>query len=148
MRATPRDRLAYRHASPTSSASISGPGSNPPSVTAGDAMDSAQLTINAGGVGMDRTVITGTGYIGQYPAPLAGMYESLATCPDNLLLFMHHVPYTYRLHSGQTWVMQVHRRHPPLGAKQLSAAQVLVLENLLYTVKSPTPFTPRPSKRP
>ena len=34
------------------------------------------------GVGMDRTVATGTGFIGQYPPPLAAMYESLATCPD------------------------------------------------------------------
>ncbi len=49
------------------------------------------------GLGMDRTVATGTGYIGQYPPQLATKYESLSTCPDDLLLFMHHVPYTYRL---------------------------------------------------
>ncbi len=53
-------------------------------------------TQNAG-VGMDRTVATGSGYIGQYPPQLAATYENLATCPDNLLLFMHHVPYTYHL---------------------------------------------------
>ncbi len=51
---------------------------------------------------MDRTVATGTGYIGQYPPAVAAMYTSLKTCPDNLLLFMHHVPYTYRLHTGKT----------------------------------------------
>jgi alpha-glucuronidase len=45
------------------------------------------------GIGMDRTVATGTGYIGQYPKELAEKYESLATCPDDLLLFFHHVPY-------------------------------------------------------
>ncbi|WP_419804730.1 alpha-glucuronidase family glycosyl hydrolase [Terriglobus sp.] len=50
-----------------------------------------------GGIGMDRTVATGTGYIGQYPPELASKYESLATCPDDLLLFMHHVPWTYHL---------------------------------------------------
>ena len=33
------------------------------------------------GIGMDRTVATGTGYIGQYPKELAEKYESLATCP-------------------------------------------------------------------
>ena len=49
------------------------------------------------GIGMDRTVATGTGYIGQYPPQLAATYESLATVPDNLLLFLHHVPYTYPL---------------------------------------------------
>src|SRR5882757_9147982 len=43
------------------------------------------------GIGMDRTVATGTGYVGQYRAPVARTYESLATTPDELLLFFHHV---------------------------------------------------------
>ena len=69
------------------------------------------------GVGMDRTVATGTGYIGQYAAPVAALYESLATCPDELLLFMHHVPYTHRLHSGETVIQHIYDRHY-LGAEQ------------------------------
>lgn len=60
---------------------------------------------------MDRTVATGTGYIGQYAPPVARMYESLATCPDDLLLFMHHVPYTYRLHSGKTVIQHIYDSH-------------------------------------
>jgi len=63
------------------------------------------------GIGMDRTVATGTGFIGQYPAAVARMYTSLATCPDNLLLFMHHAPYTYVLHSGKTVVQTVYDAH-------------------------------------
>ena len=63
------------------------------------------------GVGMDRTVATGTGYIGQYPPQLARVYESLATCPDDLLLFMHHVPYTHRLHSGDTVIQHIYNAH-------------------------------------
>jgi alpha-glucuronidase len=63
------------------------------------------------GIGMDRTVATGTGYIGQYPPELAKIYESLATCPDDLLLFMHHVPYDYLLHSGKTVVQHVYDSH-------------------------------------
>jgi alpha-glucuronidase len=63
------------------------------------------------GIGMDRTVATGTGYIGQYPAPLAKIYESLETCPDSLLLFMHHVPYDYVLHNGKTLVQYVYDSH-------------------------------------
>jgi alpha-glucuronidase len=63
------------------------------------------------GVGMDRTVATGTGYIGQYPPELAAKYESLATCPDELLLFMHHVPYTYVLHSGKTVIQHIYDAH-------------------------------------
>jgi alpha-glucuronidase len=63
------------------------------------------------GIGMDRTVATGTGYIGQYPPELAKVYESLATCPDDLLLFMHHVPYDHVLHDGKTVVQYVYDSH-------------------------------------
>ena len=63
------------------------------------------------GIGMDRTVATGTGYIGQYPPEVASMYESLATCPDELLLFMHHVPYTHTLHSGKTVIQHIYDAH-------------------------------------
>ncbi len=63
------------------------------------------------GVGMDRTVATGTGYIGQYSAAVARVYESLANCPDELLLFMHHVPYTYKLHSGKTVIQSIYDSH-------------------------------------
>jgi alpha-glucuronidase len=63
------------------------------------------------GVGLDRTVATGTGYIGQYQPAVARIYESLATCPDDLLLFMHHVPYTHRLHSGKTVIQSIYDTH-------------------------------------
>jgi alpha-glucuronidase len=63
------------------------------------------------GIGMDRTVSTGTGYIGQYPRPLAAQYESLEKCPDDLLLFFHHVPYGYVLHSGKTLIQSVYDDH-------------------------------------
>ncbi len=63
------------------------------------------------GIGMDRTVATGTGFIGQYPPQLAKIYESLDTCPDSLLLFMHHVPYDYRLQSGKTLIQHVYEAH-------------------------------------
>ncbi len=69
------------------------------------------------GIGMDRTVATGTGYIGQYPPEVARMYESLATCPDNLLLFMHHVPYTYVLHDGKTVIQYVYDSHYQAAAE-------------------------------
>jgi alpha-glucuronidase len=63
------------------------------------------------GVGMDRTVATGTGFIGQYAAPVRAMYESIESCPDQLLLFMHHVPYTHRLHSGKTVIQYIYDSH-------------------------------------
>ncbi len=63
------------------------------------------------GVGMDRTAATGTGYIGQYPPAVARTWESLATCPDDLLLFLHHVPYTYVLHNGRTVIQYLYDSH-------------------------------------
>jgi alpha-glucuronidase len=63
------------------------------------------------GVGMDRTVSTGTGFIGQYPPEVAAMYTSLKTCPDDLLLFMHHEPYTYRLRTGKTVIQTIYDDH-------------------------------------
>ena len=63
------------------------------------------------GVGMDRTVATGTGFIGQYSTAVARMYESLATCPDDLLLFMHHVPYKHVLHSGKSVIQYLYDSH-------------------------------------
>jgi alpha-glucuronidase len=69
------------------------------------------------GIGMDRTVATGTGYVGQYPALVAGKYESLKSTPDELLLFFHHVPYSYVLHSGKTVIQYIYNSHYE-GAQQ------------------------------
>jgi len=66
---------------------------------------------NDAGVGMNRTVATGTGFIGQYRPPVSAMFESLETCPDDLLLFMHHVPYTHVLHSGKTVIQHFYDAH-------------------------------------
>jgi len=63
------------------------------------------------GAGMDRTIATGTGYIGQYPPAVARAWESLATCPDDLLLFLHHVPYTNVLHDGKTVIQYLYDSH-------------------------------------
>lgn len=62
------------------------------------------------GIGMDRTA-AGTGFAQQYPPPLAAKYDSLASCPDDLLLFFHHVPYDYKLHSGQTLIQSIYDTH-------------------------------------
>ena len=63
------------------------------------------------GVGMDRTAATGTGYVDQYRARVTKMYEALSTTPDNLLLFFHHVPYTYVLHSGKSVLQYIYDSH-------------------------------------
>jgi alpha-glucuronidase len=63
------------------------------------------------GIGIDRTVATGTGFAGQYAPARARQYESLATCPDELLLFFHHVPYSHLLHSGKTVIQHIYDSH-------------------------------------
>ncbi|MGF7030957.1 alpha-glucuronidase [Paenibacillus mucilaginosus] len=63
------------------------------------------------GIGVDRTVATGTGYTAQYKGRNAEVYESPADCPDELLLFFHHVPYTHRLHSGKTVIQHIYDTH-------------------------------------
>ncbi|HEU5111361.1 MAG TPA: alpha-glucuronidase, partial [Micromonosporaceae bacterium] len=63
------------------------------------------------GVGVDRTRATGTGFTGQYPAPWCDVYESTDTCPDELLLFFHHVPYGHVLHSGVTVIQHIYDTH-------------------------------------
>ena len=63
------------------------------------------------GAGMERTVARGTGYTGQYRPFVGKVYESLESCPDDLLLFLHHVPYTYKLHSGETVIQHLYDAH-------------------------------------
>jgi alpha-glucuronidase len=74
------------------------------------------------GIGMDRSVLTGTGFAGQYPPDVAKVYESVSTTPYELLLFFHHVPYTYKLESGQTVIQYIYDSHYS-GAK-IAAAYV------------------------
>ncbi|MDM7854656.1 alpha-glucuronidase [Cellulomonas alba] len=63
------------------------------------------------GIGVDRTRATGTGYTSQYPAPWRDVYEDLATVPDELLLFFHHVPYGHVLRDGTTVIQHVYDTH-------------------------------------
>ena len=63
------------------------------------------------GVGRDRTVKTGTSYTRQYSDARFYEYEDLSSCPDELLLFFHHVPYTHVLHSGKTVIQHIYDTH-------------------------------------
>lgn len=62
------------------------------------------------GIGVDRTD-KGTGYAKQYYEPNASMYNSMETCPEELLLFFHHVPYTYVLKTGKTLIQHIYDTH-------------------------------------
>ena len=69
------------------------------------------LSADATGLGKDRTAATGTGFIAQYKPAVAEQFESLETCPDALLLFMHHVPFTHALDSGKTVIQHIYDVH-------------------------------------
>ena len=53
------------------------------------------------GVGFNRSH-TGTDATSQYNEPFCSLYDDINTCPERYLLWFHHVPWTYRLKSGNT----------------------------------------------
>lgn len=66
---------------------------------------------NTQSIGMDRTVWNGTGNAGQYHDEVASLFEDPETTPDDLMLWFHHVPYEFRLHSGKTVVQHFYDAH-------------------------------------
>ena len=53
------------------------------------------------GVGFDRTR-NGSDAVDQYHHPLSDEFNSLTECPQNELLWFHHVPWDYRMKNGKT----------------------------------------------
>lgn len=56
---------------------------------------------DAQGIGFDRSS-KGTDAVGQYPEPYRNLYDNIETCPEEYLLWFHHVPWTYKMKSGST----------------------------------------------
>ena len=56
---------------------------------------------DAKGIGFDRSS-KGTDAVGQYPEPYRSLYDNIETCPEEYLLWFHHVPWTYKMKSGST----------------------------------------------
>ena len=56
---------------------------------------------DSAGIGFDRSS-TGTDATAQYREPYRSLYDNVETCPENLLLWFHHLPWTYRMQSGRT----------------------------------------------
>ena len=53
----------------------------------------------------------GTGYTQQYQPPLDAMYADVKTCPEELLLFFHRLPYDYVMQDGRTLIQRVYDDH-------------------------------------
>ena len=56
---------------------------------------------DAKGIGFDRSS-KGTDAVGQYPEPYRSQYDNIKTCPEEYLLWFHHVPWNYKMKSGST----------------------------------------------
>ncbi|TYT63365.1 alpha-glucuronidase family glycosyl hydrolase [Natrialba swarupiae] len=61
----------------------------------------------ADGIGVDRTT-DGSGYAAQYREPLTDFYDDPETCPEELLLFFHHLPWEYELEDGTTVIQRLY----------------------------------------
>jgi len=65
---------------------------------------------NTKAIGVDRTR-KGTGYTGQYQPYVRDLYENLDTCPEEMLLFFHRLPYDYTLKNGKTLLQHIYDTH-------------------------------------
>ncbi len=64
------------------------------------------------GLGFDRTA-TGSNSVSQYHPPVRDQFANLKTCPENLLVWFHHVPWDYRMKSGRIFwdELALHYQH-------------------------------------
>ncbi|MFX4088460.1 alpha-glucuronidase family glycosyl hydrolase [Sphingobium yanoikuyae] len=73
------------------------------------------------GIGFDRTR-TGSNATGQYAPALAKLLDNPKTTPERELLWFHHLPWDYRLQSGETlWDGLIH--HYDRGVETVAAMQ-------------------------
>ncbi|WP_255563362.1 alpha-glucuronidase family glycosyl hydrolase [Mucilaginibacter rivuli] len=88
------------------------------------------------GIGFDRTH-TGSNALGQYSPEVRNYFENLNTCPDEYLLWFHHLAWNYKMRSGKTlWEEMVH--HYYIGADSVKHMQQVW--NLLQPYVDPERF--------
>ncbi len=64
---------------------------------------------DSAGIGFNRTA-TGSNALAQYAPQVQSRWQNLQTCPEDYLLWFHHVSWTYKMQSGRTlWDEMVHR---------------------------------------
>ena len=61
-------------------------------------------------IGVERGP-AGTGYTGQYMPPLSDIYANVESCPEELLLFFHRVPYDHVMKDGRTLIQRIYDDH-------------------------------------
>lgn len=83
------------------------------------------------GLGFDRTA-SGSDAVAQYFPPVRDRFSARAGCPDNLLLWFHHVPWDYRMHSGRTlWDELCHQYETGVNGVRYMEAEWQTLRGLV-----------------
>ncbi len=82
------------------------------------------------GIGFDRTR-SGSGNVDQYHEPLASMYNNIETCPEELLLWFHHIPWNHKMSTGRTFWDEMCVRYDR-GIKKVREYQAVWEEARLY----------------
>ena len=72
---------------------------------------------DSAGIGFDRSS-KGTNAVSQYREPYCRDYDNLATCPEEYLLWFHHVPWTYKMKNGNT-LWQEMQQHYNRGVSEV-----------------------------
>ena len=81
---------------------------------------------DAQGVGFDRSS-KGTDAVGQYPEPYRSLYDNIETCPEEYLLWFHHVAWDYKMKSGSTLWQELCMKY------NMGVAMVEVYRNFWHT---------------
>lgn len=81
---------------------------------------------DAQGIGFDRSS-KGTDAVGQYPEPYRSLYDNIETCPEEYLLWFHHVPWDYKMKSGSTLWQELCMKY------NMGVAMVEVYRNFWHT---------------
>ena len=86
-----------------------------------DWMPSYYHKADKAGIGFDRSD-KGSNAVAQYPTPLQELYNNMDTCPEEYILWFHHVPWGYKLKNGSTlWERLCH--HYDKGVQQVRKFQ-------------------------
>lgn len=85
---------------------------------------------DAEGVGFERGS-KGTDAVSQYPEPYRSLYDKTETCPEEYLLWFHHVPWTYKMKSGCTLWQELCQRY------QMGVDMVQVYKDYWHTCARP-----------
>lgn len=64
----------------------------------------------ADGIGFDRSP-SGSDAVSQYHPPVRAKFSDPATCPEEHLLWFHHLPWTHRMKSGRTLWQELQERY-------------------------------------